>query len=134
MTQSERVIKYLQQRHRSVSSEELTKNLEISKSRLYSTIHNINKKCDGFAIKNVNKKYILKAIEIRNRPVKYQQKNLQTHSIQIPSEFLKKVTLMSEPDRSDALEMLKKSFFYKKSAEALVEANEVIEQLRLTFE
>jgi hypothetical protein len=52
----------------------------------------------------------------------------------VTNEFVKKLKTMDEPDRSDALDMLKKSHFYRKSAEALIEANEAVQILRTSFQ
>lgn len=40
-------------------------------------------------------------------------------------QLLRKLEKLSPSDKADALDMLKKSIFYRKSAEALIEANEI---------
>jgi plasmid maintenance system killer protein len=116
------------------------KTLEISKQALYSGVHDVNKKNNGCKIINANHKYklVFKKSSNSNLPATVEQNSHNSKHLPIgmsvTNEFVKKLKTMDEPDRSDALDMLKKSHFYRKSAEALIEANEAVQILRTSFQ
>lgn len=136
MSLRQKVIDYFIE-HGNASPDDLAKALGVKKSSIYLAVYDINhkKKDNQYSIKFVGSEYKFNICK------KIEKQKVETHvtvpvvqrdrtSIGLSNSFLKKVILLSEPDKTDALDMLKKSYFYKKSAEALVEANEVVESLR----
>jgi len=117
-----------------LESKEITEKLNITLSALYSAVHRTNKKDSCFKITNFNFRYKLKA-KNKNHVVNTDQTLQKTNNILLKSdltksELSKKLKLLQSSDVNDVLDMLKKSYFYKKSAEALIEANEFVDMIR----
>jgi len=141
VTTKDRIVQLLTDVPDGFPSEEIMKTLDISKQALYSGVHDVNKKNNGCKIINTNHKYklIFKKSSNSNLPATVDQNshNPKQHlpiGMSVTNEFVKKLKTMDEPDRTDALDMLKKSHFYKRSAEALIEANEAVQILRTSFQ
>lgn len=139
ITIKDRIIQLLTDTPDGLSTEDIMKTLNISKQALYSGVHDTNKKNNGHKIVNVNQKYKLtiRKTSSSNVPAVPDTNNAKTHlpaGMSITNEFVKKLKLMEEPDRTDALDMLKKAHFYRKSAEALMEANEAVLMLRTSLQ
>lgn len=141
ITIKDRIIQLLSDMPDGLSTEDIMKTLNISKQALYSGVHDTNKKNNRHKIVNVNQKYKLTirktsssnvpaVTDINNAPA---TKHFPS-GITVTNDFVKKLKLLEEPDRTDALDMLKKAHFYKKSAEALIEANEAVMLLRTSLQ
>lgn len=137
ITIKDQIVQLLTDTPDGLSTEDITKALNISKQALYGGVHDTNKKNNGHKIVNVNQKYKLTIKKTSNLPAVSDSNNSKQHlpaGMSITNDFVKKLKLMEEPDRTDALDMLKKSHFYKRSAEALMEANEAILMIRTTLQ
>lgn len=136
-TIGEKVIQFLTDKPQGAPTEEILAALNIPKQALYTAAHGINKKNNGVRVMSVNSRYklIIKKTS-KNLPAIAEQQQLtpaKAAGLSVTNDLIRKMKMMSPTDREDTLDMLKKSHFYKKSAEALIEANEAINILRTSL-
>lgn len=109
-----------------ISTNDLLKKLKTTRSSVYSQVNLINKKPGYNRIVNKGGVYFLsnekKGEYISQRKSIQNIKNPDLSDI-IPQRYLKIIPNLSETDRADLLDMIKKSFFYKLTAIALLEAH-----------
>lgn len=138
MRSREKVVELLKQYPDGLESKEIIEKLGITISALYTAVYMTNKKDSCFRITNFNLRYKLKSKNknhiVNTNSLQKTSNNLLKPDLFKPDllkpELLKKLKLMQSSDVNDVLDMLKKSYFYKKSAEALVEANEFANIIR----
>lgn len=124
-----------------IDADTIIKRLETTKSSLYSHVNLINQKDDLNKIKNIDGKYVF-VDNYEKRPFNYRKnKNSNTNTNTslsiysnnnpqfIPKSLLNYISELSESDRHDFNDMIKKSYFYGKSAIALLEAYKITSQL-----
>lgn len=110
---------------------EIKENLKITSSSLYSLVCKMKKQ--GIKIKNKHKKYYLTSQ--KNLPVPAAQNTPEIQQTTSYDDFSNKkdiniIVHLSDSDKHDYLDMLKKSIFYKLSANAILQANQIIEQIK----
>jgi hypothetical protein len=122
------VLKLFEKSHEAITTDQIISTLKITKSRLYSIIYGINhNKKSKIEIKSIDHKYVV----LKKLDINCDTKDVDVlKNMSISNDFVKKIKSLSESDKNDVIDMLKKSHFYRKSAEALVEANEELESLK----
>jgi hypothetical protein len=131
VTHKDRLINLLESQPQGLSIQEISTALSIKQTSLYAIICHARK--SGFKIKLKDNKYILTSQS--NLPVSHTQQHVSqttSSSLDIPQKLLKDMKLLSDSDKNDFLDMLKKSIFYRISAEGIIQATKVVEQLRQT--
>lgn len=114
-----------------VHREDILKKLSITKSSLYTMVSHINKYATDFNISNKRERYYLKTNSSKTK-IQTIQSAQTTPSIShinksfIPASLANSLKSLPVNDVHDLLDMYKKSYYYKKSAEALLEANQMI--------
>jgi biotin operon repressor len=120
----DKLISLLESCPKGITSSEVKENLKITPSALYSLVYNLKKQ--GVKIKNKNRKYYLASQ--KNLPIVQQS---TTHDDTFSNQkHLNLMVHLSESDKHDYLDMLKKSIFYKLSANAIIQANNIINDIR----
>lgn len=109
--------------------EEIKKRFNTTTSSVYSQINLINNKKDTeYKIKNIAGIYL--AFKKGNEIVLNKPKKPINNTVNfIPKHLFSIISDLSETDRKDFNDMLKKSIFYGKSAIALLEANDHVKHL-----
>jgi predicted transcriptional regulator len=136
VTKKQALLQMLQSSPNGITNSEIIASLKITTNSLYSTIHALRN--DGVSIINMKGKYKL-SNKKSNLPVL--QKSIPkpindvNHDIStsIPPRLLKKLENLPESDRNDFLDMFKKSVFYRLSAEAIIHANSVVDDVKNQF-
>lgn len=110
-----------------ISTIDLIKKMKSTKSGVYSQVNIINKKSGLKKVKNIGGTYILS--DEKSGEIIPQRKSILNENVDIsqviPQKYLKLIPKLSETDRTDLLDMVKKSFFYKLTAIALLESNRI---------
>lgn len=127
-----------------IHSNMITRKLKITIQHLYNIIAHLKKK--GYVIKSNGQGYKLlsKPEDINlqtelpiSQPLAiiHQPENINYKSDLplIPKSYIKKIALLSESEKHDVLDMLKKAYYYQKTAMTLIEANDKIKQLSEMF-
>jgi len=121
----EKIIEMMEMHPEGISAVDIITEVKITMSSLYSAMHEL--RGVGCKIINTSGKYFLRKKSATAVTVPQHQTTLQT------GKFAKGIRGLSETDLTDYLDMMKKSYFYRKSADALIEANEMVSQLRHTL-
>lgn len=111
-----------------IRTNDLIKKMKSTKTGIYSQINIINKKPGLKKIRNIGGIYFLSDEKTgenipQNKPAQKSETEVLTEII--PQRYLKLIPELSETDRADLLDMVKKSFFYKLTAIALLESNRI---------
>jgi biotin operon repressor len=110
------------QSHDGITSNEICAETGLTISSIYSGIMKLRR--NGFKIKSINNKYYFKQ---SNKSTALVKSNGST--VSVPTYVKSKIHLLDDSDRNDYLNAMKKSFFYKLSADAIIKANELVEEL-----
>jgi biotin operon repressor len=134
-TVKQKLLTLLESSHQGISSEDIIKTLKITSSSMYTSIYGLKK--DGYNIKSKNGKYFYKHPKTTSLVVSKTQPDSPlstlTTTTDIPhvsQKLLKDMGRLTDSDRNDFLDLLKKSVFYKLSANALLQANNFVEELK----
>lgn len=133
-TLRQKVLSLLESSPQGLTTTEIIDKFKItSKSAFYSTINDLKEQ--GASIKNINGKYFAsssKLMVVNQKPLLDQK--IDTDSMQkdlhISQKLLKDISKLSETDKNDFLDMMKKSIFYRLSANALLQATQAVEDLK----
>ena len=138
MSKSKKIIDILLEHPAGISCDEIMIQTGYGRNTVHGCKFSINKYNNRYYIKSKNGKYIIsekKSKEINTTNVVHNNSSQSVLSkrhlsSQIKNKDIEKMRYLSEADRDDVLEMLKKSMFYQGSALCLIEANELIERIR----
>jgi biotin operon repressor len=126
------LIKELEQHPKGLSTPELAKALELAPNQIWNKVYYL--KLSGYNIECTNHVYKLLPDSNKSRlatnkidqprpPKKPYTKNDDSL---IPSQYYDTFQNLSESDKTDFIDMMRKSLYYRKSAIALLESNEEI--------
>jgi hypothetical protein len=122
-SKTEKFMELLTSHPNGVTVKEACKSIKSTTTGVYSIVSTLRNKMD-FEIQQSKGKYFLP------------EKSTQSPKIPpgkfpiIDSSFLKKISILSEGDQDDCFDMIKKSIFYKMTAEALVNSAEMVERIK----
>jgi hypothetical protein len=138
LTQGQRIVQLLESHPDGLPTGEILTMLNLSKSALYTSVHAENHKGRPYRILNINQRYKLipkkgSANSTLPAVIDPSPKQLLPAGFTLSNETLRKMKALPETDREDMFDMLKKSHFYKRSAEVLLEANEAVGILRTSL-
>jgi hypothetical protein len=138
-TKTEGLIDLLEEYPEGLTKQEIKETMGLESDQHVYTVVNYARNKNGFNIVLINDRYKLQG----SKGVKRQQSKagLTTPStssrsdngFQLPLETANRLQRMSPSDARDAIDMLKKSYFYKQSAEALMNASEAAVSLTSTL-
>lgn len=120
-----------------ITKKELSDSFNISPNALGNRIFSLRKK--GHDIQFINGKYFLKATgsispALVAKSVSLPKENPIEKKLKIPAEYQDAYIKLSDSDKIDFADMLRKSIYYRKSAIALLESNIEVESLLSSME
>jgi len=136
-TKKQIVLSMLQEHSEGVTKEDLKVAANTTDSSIYSIANALRRQ--GFKIKNDRNRYILKSPKEPTKEIIVHQASQQSVSpskaqSKLPNGLtlkeMESVSRLSSSDKDDYYEMIKKSIFYKLSAEAILTANSVVDGFR----
>jgi len=131
-TSDNSLIKELEQHPEGCSTPELTKALNLKPSQVWNKVYYL--KLSGYNIECVNHVYKLLPDSNEPRPATNKIDNprppkksfTKNDDPLIPSQYYDTFQNLSESDKTDFIDMMRKSLYYRKSALALLESNEEV--------
>lgn len=120
------ILKYLSTHPNGVLTGDMCEAFSITKSVLFSRLHLL--RCKGNKILLKDGKYILKELAGTKEHSNAIQDDGNLKSL-LGSINMKDLNALEPTERSDCLDMLKKSLFYRKSAEAMIQTSKIIRNI-----
>jgi hypothetical protein len=136
LTKIEAFLALLEEYSEGLTREEIKETMGFRYDQDVYSIVNYAKNQKGFNISSINGRYKLKGAKRPQPKTGLTTPSTSSRSgngFQLPLETANRLQRMNASDARDAIDMLKKSYFYKQSAEALMNASEAAVSLTSTL-
>lgn len=132
-TKLDKIVEAIHNSPNGLTRDELSKMFDITVSAVANRIFNLRKK--GYDIKNVMGRYEVPPASVMVTKSASLPKDIPAEkNLKIPTGYQKAYKNLSDSDKIDFTDMLRKSIYYQKSAMALLESNIEVESLLSSME
>jgi hypothetical protein len=132
-SQKQKILSIIQTSPQGISCADIMSQMCITASAVYGALNSL-RRSNNYKIKNKNGKYFFIGQNQKTHQTALQSVMPSTVTLSsngdISQKLLSEISLLSESDKADYFDMVKKSVFYKLSSDSLLKANAIVNEMK----